>query len=86
MVVAIAAIFVALGGTSAAAVYVTTAQNAKHLGGKPPSYYVSALSVSRTTASTGRPATARTRMIASPATPACGASASTADQRRRVSL
>jgi hypothetical protein len=42
LVVAIMALVAALGGTSAAAVYVSTANNAGHLGGKPPSYYVSA--------------------------------------------
>jgi hypothetical protein len=47
VVVAIAALLVALGGTSAAAVYVTTAQNVRHVGGRPPSYYVSAPSVSK---------------------------------------
>ena len=40
--VAIVALVLALGGTSAAAVFVTTANNARHLGGKPPSYYVPA--------------------------------------------
>jgi hypothetical protein len=35
--IAIVALFVALGGTAAAVV--STVNNAKHLGGKPPSYY-----------------------------------------------
>jgi hypothetical protein len=47
LAVAIVALVVALGGTSAAAVYVTTADNARHLGGKPPSYYVSAQELPR---------------------------------------
>jgi hypothetical protein len=46
-VVATVALVVALGGTSAAAVYVTTADNARHLGGKPPSYYVPAQALPR---------------------------------------
>jgi hypothetical protein len=42
LVVASVALVVALSGTSAAAVYMTTADNARHLGGRPPSYYVPA--------------------------------------------
>ena len=47
LVVATVALVVALGGTSAAAVYMTTADNARHLGGKPPSYYVPAQALPR---------------------------------------
>ncbi len=39
--IAVVALFVALGGTGYAAV-VSTANNAKHLGGQPPSYYMQA--------------------------------------------
>jgi hypothetical protein len=38
-VLSVVALFIALGGTGYAAVKVATANNAKHLGGKPPSYY-----------------------------------------------
>jgi hypothetical protein len=47
LVVATLALVVALGGTSAAAVYMTTADNARHLGGKPPSYYLPAQALPR---------------------------------------
>ena len=47
LIVAIVALVMALGGTSAAAVYMTTADNARHLGGKPPSYYVPAQALPR---------------------------------------
>ncbi len=40
MVVGTTALFVALGGTGYAAVVVSTANNAKHLGGQPPSAYL----------------------------------------------
>ncbi len=40
MAVALAALFVALGGTAAAVS--STVNNAKHLGGQPPSYYLQA--------------------------------------------
>jgi hypothetical protein len=40
MAVAAVALFVALGGTGYAAVVVATANNAKHLGGMPPSAYM----------------------------------------------
>jgi hypothetical protein len=40
MIVSVLALFVALGGTAAAVV--STVKNAKHLGGKPPSYYLQA--------------------------------------------
>jgi hypothetical protein len=39
LVLSMLALFVALGGTGYAAVTVATANNAKHLGGKSPSYY-----------------------------------------------
>ena len=41
-IVSVMALFIALGGTGYAAVTVTRANNAKHLGGKPPSYYLQA--------------------------------------------
>jgi hypothetical protein len=47
LVVATVALVVALGGTSAAAVYMTTADNARHLGGKPPTYYLPAQALPR---------------------------------------
>jgi hypothetical protein len=40
MVVGLMALFVALGGTGYAATVVATSNNAKHLGGKPPDYYL----------------------------------------------
>ena len=40
MMVGATALFVALGGTGYAAVVVSTANNAKHLGGQPPSAYL----------------------------------------------
>jgi hypothetical protein len=40
MTVGLVALFVALGGTSVAAVVVANANNAKHLGGQPPSFYL----------------------------------------------
>jgi hypothetical protein len=40
MAVGLVALFVALGGTSVAAVVVANANNAKHLGGQPPSFYL----------------------------------------------
>ena len=40
MAVGVVALFVALGGTGYAATVVATANNAKHLGGKPPEYYL----------------------------------------------
>jgi hypothetical protein len=41
-IVSMLALFIALGGTGYAAVTVTTAANAKHLGGQSPSYYLQA--------------------------------------------
>jgi hypothetical protein len=41
-IVSLLALFVALGGTGYAAVSVVTASNAKHLGGKSPSFYLQA--------------------------------------------
>jgi hypothetical protein len=38
-ILSVLALFVALGGTGYAAVKITTVNNAKHLGGKSPSYY-----------------------------------------------
>ena len=40
LVISIGALFIALGGTGYAAVVVATANNAKHLGGQPPSFYL----------------------------------------------
>jgi hypothetical protein len=40
LVLSTVAVFVALGGTGYAAVTVTTSDNAKHLGGQPPSAYL----------------------------------------------
>jgi hypothetical protein len=40
LVLSITALFIALGGTGYAAVVVSTANNAKHLGGQPPSAYL----------------------------------------------
>ena len=40
LVISIGALFIALGGTGYAAVVVSTANNAKHLGGQPPSAYL----------------------------------------------
>ena len=40
MAIGLVALFIALGGTSAAAVVVSNANNAKHLGGQPPSFYL----------------------------------------------
>lgn len=40
LAISLAALFVALGGTGYAAVVVATANNARHLGGQPPSYYL----------------------------------------------
>jgi hypothetical protein len=40
LVISIVALFIALGGTGYAAVVVATANNAKHLGGQPPSAYL----------------------------------------------
>jgi hypothetical protein len=40
MTVGLVALFIALGGTSVAAVVVANANNAKHLGGQPPSFYL----------------------------------------------
>src|SRR5205085_10969354 len=40
MVIAVVALFAALGGTGYAATVVATANNAKHLGGKPPEFYL----------------------------------------------
>lgn len=42
LVVSSVAMFAALGGTGYAAATIDTANNARHLGGQPPSYYVSA--------------------------------------------
>jgi hypothetical protein len=42
MAIGVTALFIALGGTGYAAVTVSTANNAKHLGGQPPSYYLQA--------------------------------------------
>jgi hypothetical protein len=42
VIISTLALFLALGGTGYAAVTVTTANNAKHLGGKEPSYYLQA--------------------------------------------
>ena len=41
LAVSMCALFIALGGTGYAAVYVATANNSRHLGGQPPSHYVS---------------------------------------------
>ena len=40
MAVGLVALFVALGGTGYAATVVATSNNAKHLGGQPPSAYL----------------------------------------------
>ena len=40
MIVSTVALFIALGGTGYAAVVVATANNAKHLGGAPPSFFL----------------------------------------------
>ena len=40
MAIGLVALLIALGGTSAAAVVVSNANNAKHLGGQPPSFYL----------------------------------------------
>jgi hypothetical protein len=40
MVISVAALFITLGGTGYAAVVVATANNAKHLGAKPPSFFL----------------------------------------------
>jgi hypothetical protein len=42
LILSVVALFLALGGTGYAAVTVTTANNAKHLGGQSPSYYLQA--------------------------------------------
>src|SRR5690349_9347528 len=42
IIIASVALFVALGGTGYAAVVVATSNNAKHLGGQPPSFYLQA--------------------------------------------
>jgi hypothetical protein len=42
LAISIGALFIALGGSSYAAVVVSTANNAKHLGGQPPSSYLQA--------------------------------------------
>ena len=42
IMIASVALFVALGGTGYAAVIVATSNNAKHLGGQPPSFYLQA--------------------------------------------
>jgi hypothetical protein len=42
LIVSLLALFIALGGTGYAAVTVTTAGNAKHLGGQSPSFYLQA--------------------------------------------
>jgi hypothetical protein len=41
-IISVLALFIALGGTGYAAVTVTTANNAKHLGGQSPNYYLQA--------------------------------------------
>jgi hypothetical protein len=40
MIVSVAALFIALGGTGYAAVVIATANNAKHFGGRPPSFFL----------------------------------------------
>jgi hypothetical protein len=40
MIISAVALFIALGGSSYAAVVVATANNAKHLGGKPPTFFL----------------------------------------------
>lgn len=40
MLISVVALFIALGGTGYAAVVVATANNAKHLGGEPPSFFL----------------------------------------------
>jgi hypothetical protein len=42
MVISLAALFIALGGTGVAAVVVANANNAKHLGGQSPSFFLQA--------------------------------------------